>query len=305
MNCGILYEGFFLTNQIESGLEHTLKYQHVLTDFLPEDTHNALWGVKATLSFLGYGNNGHNEGYLVSISTDNPVLNEILEKKKTTEAGLFLTVGLSKDGKEEDTRKLDFEPIHVMEPVEVTFGGYNDNMKMPLFVRRDTEVYVEPRYSFHGTGDELFEQALRGKFGDIAQIHRLREILYNEQKYKKASIVGFVRDGMYERMHYPNEEFNLNQMKVNIYRDGYCDTGKLKYKKGQTIELRFSPGEDGVKITIEDKEKDVTASTTYPLHIFNAKDRNSFDLEISHIVHDVELMVGDEYEAPEALEEEK
>lgn len=285
MNCGILYEGFFLQHPLPGKLEHTLLYQHVLTEYLPEETHNALWGKKATINFIGYGCNETNEGYLVSISSSDPELKEVVA---TLPEQLFITTSLSKDGKVEDTKDLKFEPC-CMEPQEVTYGGYNENMKIPFFVRRDTEVYVEPRYSFHGTGDELFKQAINGQFHDVAQIYRLREILYNEQKYRKAAIVGCIRDSLNERRSHPGDKFNLNEIKVKIHGNGIFDMNFVPYQNDFMIRVTYLPRKDTDGVTVEvTKNEDpfFNLKTVYPVETFLSKDRNSFDIELSGAIYD-------------------
>mgnify|MGYP007092188125 CR=1 FL=1 len=101
----VIYEGFFVTEKLNSKLKKDIKDKHITTEFRPEITHEHLIGLHAKFEVVGYGINDDNEGYKVRlISCDNKELVDLYRKIDIP----HITLSVSETGKPVNTRYLDF-----------------------------------------------------------------------------------------------------------------------------------------------------------------------------------------------------
>lgn len=286
MSTDILYEGFFISpeNQLPGTLEHVMKYQHITTSFNPKYIHEALWGKKAKISFVGYRNDGIEEGYQVFIHTDDADLQEQLQKLIVP----YIVVSVSKESSYLPEKTWDMEHIEIeainpelMPGIEVTFGAFSKNFKEPLFQKLNQEVYIEPRYGFHDTADVLYAKAISKDITDVACLCRLREILYNEQKYELATIVGYLRDGAFERQKY--SDFNVGDIKAAIKTNQYLHQTEIPFHN-KLLEIEYQPNEGTVYFKMINPSTNAHIKTTLTATGFCSKDRK----EINDILDDLE-----------------
>lgn len=125
----VIYNALFVDNEerkklLTIGSKHLSKIiaePHVTLHFRPtaENTYSNLWGGKATLKVVGYANDGKNEGVLVKVKAEDPLLQVLFDSVKTP----HITISVSDDGKPVDTAKLDFQ---LCDPITVkaTFGAF-------------------------------------------------------------------------------------------------------------------------------------------------------------------------------------
>lgn len=96
---------------------------HVTLHFRPvgANVYSNLWGSKAELTVVGYANDGKNEGVLVKIKAEDPILQSLYSSVETP----HITISVSDDGKPVDTAKLDFQ---LCDPVTLhaTFGAFDE-----------------------------------------------------------------------------------------------------------------------------------------------------------------------------------
>lgn len=116
----VLYEGFFVIDELNHTLKKDIEFKHITTEFKPTKTHEYLYGKEAIFIVTGYGNNNINEGYSVSlISCDNNELIELINNITIP----HITLSVSLEGKPVNTAKLDFKPTNSFK-IRTRFGGF-------------------------------------------------------------------------------------------------------------------------------------------------------------------------------------
>ena len=120
-----LYAGLFvnpneLYSKAPSTLAKQIRYPHVTTNFKPgiQELHLDQLGSGAKIFAIGYGNDGKNEGLLVKVEADDPVIQQACDALETP----HITLSISKNGQAKDTAFLKFSPLE--KPFEIT-GKYN------------------------------------------------------------------------------------------------------------------------------------------------------------------------------------
>lgn len=120
----MIYEGFFIQDNLESTLEKDIANKHITTQFRPKQTHEKLYGEKATFKVVGYGNDGVNEGFLVQlVSCDDQELKQLFNEIPVP----HITLSVSNIGKPVNTAKLNFKPVNG-QTITGIFGGFNGNV---------------------------------------------------------------------------------------------------------------------------------------------------------------------------------
>lgn len=114
-----LWYGLFPDEDMETdeSLEELIEMQHVTFGFkkkLPEDLP---WGTEFDVLFVGYGNDGINEGYAVELPRE---LDDWYQGAEQP----HMTVSVSPDGKPVDTAFLEFELLDEPFSVPMRFGCY-------------------------------------------------------------------------------------------------------------------------------------------------------------------------------------
>lgn len=116
---GIFVEPDELYSKIQPTLYQKVKDPHVTTSFKPQAPQINLEqiGSSARIYAVGYGNDGKNEGLLVEVEADDPIIQQACDALETP----HITISVSEDGQAKDTAFLDFSPLE--EPFEIT-GKY-------------------------------------------------------------------------------------------------------------------------------------------------------------------------------------
>ena len=78
-------------------------------------------GTGARIIAEGYGNDGKNEGLLVRIEADDPVIQEACDKLKVP----HITLSVSEGAKPQDTDKLDFKPLDKPFEIKGEYGLFS------------------------------------------------------------------------------------------------------------------------------------------------------------------------------------
>lgn len=119
-----VYAGLFidpedLHSKRQATLEKPTKHPHITTAFRPgsDQLHLAQIGSSAKIYAAGYGNDGENEGLLVKIEADNPVIQKVCDALTAP----HITLSISKKGQAKNTAHLKFTPLE--EPIELK-GNY-------------------------------------------------------------------------------------------------------------------------------------------------------------------------------------
>ena len=114
------YTGLFvdrneLYDKAPAHLENIVENPHVTTNFAPDETqlHLDELGSKARIFAVGYGNNGKNEGLLVKVESDDPVIQAAVDAIDTP----HITLSCSNDSHAMYTAGLEFSPLE--EPFEI------------------------------------------------------------------------------------------------------------------------------------------------------------------------------------------
>ena len=92
---------------------------HITFEFGPETVDESLFGTEITVTVIGYGNNGENEGLKVTLTSDNDIINEMIKKIPVP----HITLSVSENGKAVNTRYLDFTSIHPF-TIKGYYGGF-------------------------------------------------------------------------------------------------------------------------------------------------------------------------------------
>lgn len=122
----VIYEAFFITENLASSLSKDIEYKHITTEYRPSKTHEHLYGKEATFLIYGYGNDNINEGYCVKmISCEDDELRELYKSIAIP----HITLSVSEEGKPVNTSKLVFEQT-IDKVIKCKFGGY---LNKPIF----------------------------------------------------------------------------------------------------------------------------------------------------------------------------
>lgn len=119
---GVIYEGFFIIDKMDSNLDKDIEFKHITTEFRPTKTHEHLYGTMATFTITGYANNGINEGCSVALkSCDNDELVDLFNNISVP----HITLSVSNEGKPVNTKNLNFKDgFNGNTIVHAVFGGF-------------------------------------------------------------------------------------------------------------------------------------------------------------------------------------
>ena len=103
-------------------LKNEKKKPHVTFLYAPSEVDTSLFGTEIEATVTGYGNDGENEGLLVTLSCREPRLAKDIEKIAVP----HITLAVSDSGQAVNTKRLSFSPVA---PVKITghYGGHIDN----------------------------------------------------------------------------------------------------------------------------------------------------------------------------------
>ena len=116
---GIFVEKEELYSKFPAQLKNSVENPHITINFAPNETqlHLEELGSEARVFAVGYGNNGKNEGLLVKVESENPIINKAIKDIKVP----HITLSYSDDSHPMYTSGLTFSPFE--RPVELS--GYN------------------------------------------------------------------------------------------------------------------------------------------------------------------------------------
>ena len=101
-----------------SRLEHIIACPHVTFVFAPQQVDTSLFGQPIRIRITGYGKNDKNEGVSVTLHTQNPALQKMIDDIPVP----HITISVGQDGVPFETRYLEFRDIPPME-LSGLFGG--------------------------------------------------------------------------------------------------------------------------------------------------------------------------------------
>lgn len=118
----VIYEGFFVIDNLDHELQKDIENKHVTTEFRPANSHEHLYGTEATFIVTGYGNDSVNEGYSVKLAhCDNDELIELYNNIAIP----HITLSVSLEGKPVNTANLEFnEHKYDGTTIRCKFGGF-------------------------------------------------------------------------------------------------------------------------------------------------------------------------------------
>lgn len=102
-------------------LDCDIEFPHITAKFSPEEVEISAFGKRIDVIANGYGNDGENEGILVSIETEDKKMKELFDNIQTP----HITIAVSESGRPVNTKNLVFSEIAPIR-FTATFGGYND-----------------------------------------------------------------------------------------------------------------------------------------------------------------------------------
>ena len=132
--CKILYTAFFLdfddmwgkiSSVTKGRYERVIKNPHVTFLYRPEFIDYSLIGTEATVVVTGYGYDDENEGFEVTVITNNEKLNELYKSVEVP----HITLTVKKSGQSVNTRYLDFYPVPVIE-FKAVYGAVTEDGKL-------------------------------------------------------------------------------------------------------------------------------------------------------------------------------
>lgn len=101
-------------------LQRVIDNPHVTFKFKPQSVDKTLFGETVEITIIGYANDGKNEGFKVSVTSNNPELSKMIEAIPTP----HITISVAENGKPVDTGFLNFKNIHCPIKITGTFGGF-------------------------------------------------------------------------------------------------------------------------------------------------------------------------------------
>lgn len=142
-NTKFSYVGFFvdpdeladIMTQIregEPGLEIDITCPHITTEYQPTEINPALFGAKIKILIDGYGKSEENEGLLVDIYSEDPIIQAEIDKITENKSFPYIATSISENGEMLNTRKLLFWPIEQRE-IEGVFGGFVKSLGKAAF----------------------------------------------------------------------------------------------------------------------------------------------------------------------------
>ncbi len=137
----IIYWGVFFSPEEESALVREaakcgnaltkdVPNKHITLAFKPESIPAWVkWGTKVTVEIIGYGNNGRNEGFLVSFRPAWESLSEIKDYVRNKVPAAHITLSLSEGAAAVDTAKLEYTLLDKPFVIEGTLGYFNGKVR--------------------------------------------------------------------------------------------------------------------------------------------------------------------------------
>lgn len=109
----------YLKDRYPDRLERAIDWPHVTVSYMPDHVPEDLVGTLVRIRVTGYGNDGTNEGLLVTTESDDPALQALLDGIQRP----HITISVSAEGRPVDTAGLDFGPARPAD-LEGIFGVF-------------------------------------------------------------------------------------------------------------------------------------------------------------------------------------
>lgn len=140
-DAGCVYVGYFIEPEQfeellgrldEQGLgdghlHRMISCPHVTMEYMPRDAHGELFGKTRTMTVVGYGNDGRNEGVMVELGTTG---DDELARLGESVPMPHVTLSVSRDGRPVDTGGLEFSPLDEPFELEGRFGGFTTDRRV-------------------------------------------------------------------------------------------------------------------------------------------------------------------------------
>ena len=108
-------------------LENDIQYPHITFAYKPNSVDKNLFGEEIQVVITGYGNDGVNEGLKVELFSNNPVIQEMINRIEHP----HITIAVSNEGKLVNTKHLEFSSVSPI-PLVGKYGGYTKWGKIHL-----------------------------------------------------------------------------------------------------------------------------------------------------------------------------
>lgn len=108
-------------------LETTIDHPHVTFAYRPEEADRSFFGTEILVTITGYGNNGRNEGVLVSLCSDVPELQSMIDEIEIP----HITISVARDAEAVATRFLHFKAIPEIQ-ITGKYGGFTNERSVIL-----------------------------------------------------------------------------------------------------------------------------------------------------------------------------
>lgn len=187
--------------------------------------------------------------------------------------------------------KIPFEaPDYQTLIVPKEYKKQTKDMLVSKYIEHDNEryhkenIYFEPKWGLNGTADELYKQALDGKFTDVGCYARISEILNQEAMYAKSRQVRIMRDREYEKNKH-GDSYSINQIKLDILTKQPTEMLNIKYQKDVYLSIIQNPQKTNILVKLENKKDNSYASQLFPSDTFLGITRPMFDDVLTETIY--------------------
>lgn len=141
-------------------------------------------------------------------------------------------------------------------------------------------IYSEPEFKIHGTTEELFLQAGNGYINDPDALHRVREILIQENRTGDAEYVGFMEEREREFLEY-HGFYTVAQMKLDFMK-GKEERVNITTREGLRFSVGYEKENDSVSVCVQHRGNGETINlsedvVSISLDEFKKMNREDFD----------------------------
>ena len=160
------------------GLGNFIDAPHITTSYHPTEVNTSLFGKQVDIIIDGYGKNETNEGFSVTIKSNDEEVQKEIDKITKNDSIPHITTSISDGAKAVNTRYLDFEPVKKMR-IKGTFGCYTMDGK----VITDSSTVVE---------------SLKRKLRESLIDRYLDRTIFSVEMFGRDKYVHFLGYGFYE-----------------------------------------------------------------------------------------------------------
>ena len=160
----------------------------------------------------------------------------------------------------------------------------NDELRAAVsFMENDIlipNIHSEPEFKIHGTTEELFLQAGNGYINDPDALHRVREILIQENRTGDAEYVGVIEEREREFLEY-HGFYTVAQMKLD-FMNGKEERVNITTREGLRFSVGYEKENDRVSVCVQHRGNGETTNpsedvASISLDEFKKMNREEFD----------------------------